>query len=152
MAAGGGAWPVSRSRTIMRDRLLDRRIGPIGDLVELAAVKSVVEHGGEIFRHAGHAPRADRLDARLLDRLEHRARLLAAGHEFAMHRRIVAGELEREPVGVPAHDRGFLRVELARRFRQPDLAAGDARALGGELDLELRLFPRSRADSRSPRA
>ena len=54
----------------------------------------------------GHAPRADRLDARLLDRLEHRARLLPAGHQLAMHGRIVAGELERDGVGMAAHDRG----------------------------------------------
>ena len=61
------------------DRVLDRRVGAVGDLVELAAMEAVVEHGGEILRHARHAARADRLDARLLDRLEHRARLLAAG-------------------------------------------------------------------------
>ena len=54
------------------DRLLDRRIGAVGDFVELAAMKAVVEHGGEILRHARHAARADRLDARLFDRLEHR--------------------------------------------------------------------------------
>ena len=63
-----------------RDRLLDRRIGAVGDLVELAAVEAVVEHGGEILGDAGHAPRADRLDAGLLDRLEHGARLLPARH------------------------------------------------------------------------
>ena len=79
-----------------RDRLLDRRIGAVGDLVELAAMEAVVEHGGQVARHAGHAARADRLDARLLDRLEHRARLLAARHQLAMHHRIVTGELERD--------------------------------------------------------
>ena len=68
-----------------RHRILDRRIGAVGDLVEFAAMVAVVEHGGEILRDAGHAARADRLDARLLDRLEHRARLLAAGHELAVH-------------------------------------------------------------------
>ena len=61
------------------DRFLDRRIGAVGDVVEFAAMEFVVEHGGEIALHAGHAARADRLDARLLDRVEHRARLLAAG-------------------------------------------------------------------------
>ena len=61
------------------------------------------------LRDAGHAARADRLDARLLDRLEHRARLLAAGHELAMHRRIVAGEPQRHRIGMAAHDRGIRR-------------------------------------------
>ena len=136
----------------MRDRVLDRRVGAVGDLVELAAMEAVVEHGGEIVRDAGHAARADRLDARLLDRIEHRARLLAAGHELAMHRRIVAGEPQRDRIGVAAHDRGFALGELARRLRQPRLAAGKARPLGGEADLEVGLAARSRAGSRRPRA
>ena len=89
-----------------RDRFLDRRIGAVGDLVELAAVELVVEHGGEILGDALHAPRADRLDARLLDRLEHRARLLAARHQAAMHGGVVAGDAQRDGVGVAAHDRG----------------------------------------------
>ena len=91
------------------DGLLDRRVGAVGDLVELAAMEAVVDHRGEIVLHADHAARADRLDAGLLDGVEHRAGLLAAGHQPAMHRRIVAGELERHRVGVAAHDRGLLR-------------------------------------------
>ena len=114
------------------DRVLDRRVGAVGDVVELAAMELVVEHRGEILRDALHAPRADRLDARLLDRLEHRARLLAARHLPAMHRRIVAGELQRDRIGVAAHDRGVRCVELARRLGQPRLAARDAGPLGRE--------------------
>ena len=79
-----------------RDRVLDRRIGAVSNVVELAAMEFVVEHGGKVFCDARHAARADRLHARLLDRIEHGARLLAAGHEFAMHIGIVAGELERD--------------------------------------------------------
>ena len=100
------------------------------------------------LRDAVHAPRADRLDARLLDRLEHRARLLAAGHELAVHRRIVAGELQRDRIGMAAHDRGIRAGELARRLGQPRLAADDAGTLGGERDFELGLARRSRAGSR----
>ena len=70
-----------------RQRLLDRRVGAIGDLVELAAVELVVQHGGEIVGDALHAARADRLDAGLLDRLEHGARLLSARHQL----RCIAG-------------------------------------------------------------
>ena len=150
-AAGGGAWPVSRSRTIMATRVLDRRIGAVGDLVELAAMEAVVEHRGEIARHAHHAARADRLDARLLDRLEHRARLLAARHEPAVHRRIVTGELERD-----RHRHGRARSrhpagELARRLGQPRLAAGEARPLGGEGRLRARAS-RDRAQAAGDRA
>ena len=74
------------------ERILDRGIGTVGDLVELAAVKAVVEHGGEIVRDAFHAARTDRFDARLLDRLEHGARLLAAGLQPAVDRRVMAGD------------------------------------------------------------
>ena len=67
-----------------------------------------------LLLHAAHAPRADRFDAGLLDRFEHRARLLAAGHELSMHRRIVTGEPQRNRVGMAAHDRGLALVEPAR--------------------------------------
>ncbi len=122
-----------------RDRLLDRRIGAVGDLVEFSAMETVVEHGREILRHAGHAARADRLDAGLLDRLEHRARLLPARHQLAMHDRIVTGELERDRIGMAAHDRGVGSGELARRLGQACLAADDAGPFGGEGDFELGL-------------
>ena len=122
-----------------RQRVLDRRVGALGDLVEFAAVEFLVEHGGQILGDAVHAPRADRLDARLLDRLEHRARLLAGRLQAAMHRRIVAGKAQRDRIGMAAHDRGLAAAELARRLRQADLAAHQAGTLGGEGDLQLRL-------------
>ena len=129
-------------------RILDRRIGAVGDLVELAAVEAVVEHGGEISCDAAHAARADRLDAGLLDRLEHGARLLAAGRELAMHGRIVTGEPQRHRIGVAAHDRGLALGEPARRLRQPRLAAGQARPLGGERHFEIALAgDRAQADA-----
>ena len=100
------------------------------------------------FVNPAHAPRADRLDARLLDRLEHRARLLAAGRELAMHRRIMAGEPQRNRVGVAAHDGRLPLVEPARRLRQPHLAAGKAGTLGGEGDLDVALAgDRAQADA-----
>ena len=133
------------------DGVLDRRVGAVGDLVELAAMKLVVEHGGEIALHAHHALGADRLDAGLLDRLEHRAGLLAAGHQAPMHRRIVAGELERRGIGMAAHDRGVLPGQLARRLGQPRLAADQAGPLGGERHVELRLA-RDRAQAARHRA
>ena len=134
-----------------RDRILDRRIGAVGDLVELAAVEAVVEHGREILRHAVHAAGADRLDPRLLDGVEHRARLLSARSQAAMHGRIMAGELERDRIGMAAHDRGILPAELARRLRQPHLLAGEPRPLGGKRDLEVRL-PGDRAQATRDRA
>ncbi len=87
MAAAGGGWPGQPLAHHQRDGLLDRSIGAIRDLIELAAMETVVEHGREVFRNAGHSARADRLDARLLDRLEHGARLLPSRHQLAMHER-----------------------------------------------------------------
>ncbi len=133
------------------DRILDRCVGAVRDGVELAAMKLVIQHGGQILRHAFHAPRADRLDARLLHRLEHGARLLAARHVAPVHRRIVAGELERHRIGVPAHDRDILRVELARRLGKTRLAARKAGAFGGKRNFQLRLA-RERAHAARDRA
>ena len=108
LAAGGGAagQPLAHHQ---RQRVGDRRVGAIGDLVEFAAVEALVEHGGEIVGDAVHAPRADRLDAGLLDGLEHRARLLAGRLQAAMHRRVVAGEPQRNRIGMAAHDRRLAR-------------------------------------------
>ena len=119
------------------DGVLDRRVGAVGDVVVFSAMEAVVEHGGEIGLHAAHAARADRLDARLLDRIEHRARLLAARRELAMHRRIVTGEPQRDRIGVTAHDRGLALGEPARRLRQPRLVGGKAGTLGGKADLDI---------------
>ena len=148
MAAGGGAQAGQPLAHHQRERVLDRRIGAVGDLVEFAAVELLVEHGGQILRDAVHAPRADRLDARLLDRLEHRARLLAGRLQAAMHRRIVAGESQRDRVGMAAHDRGFGLAQFARRLRQAHFAAHQAGALGGEGHLEIGLARDARAGSR----
>ena len=106
------------------ERILDRRIGAVGDLVKFAAMEAIVEHGGEILLHAAHAAGADRLDAGLFDGLEHGACLLSAGCKLAVHARIVTGEFERNGVGMAAHDRGFALVKPARWLGQARLAAG----------------------------
>jgi len=121
------------------DRILDRGIGAVADFVVFAPMETVVEHSGEILLHAAHAARADGLDARLLDGFEHRARLLAAGHELAMHRRIVTGEAERDGIRVAAHDCGLALVEPPRRFRQPHLVGGKPGTFGGERHFDVAL-------------
>ena len=77
--------------------------------------------------------------ARLLDRLEHRARLLTRRHQPAMHRRIMAGQLEPDRIGMAAHDRSLLPRQLAGRLRQARLAADQTRTLGGVGDVEIGL-------------
>ena len=134
------------------DGVLDRRVGAVGHIVVLAAMEAVVEHGRQIGLHPAHAARTDRLDAGLLDRIEHCARLLTAGHELAMHRGIVTGEPQRDRIGVPAHDRGLALGEPARRLRQPRLVGGEAGTLGGEADLDIARARQSRAGKCRPRA
>ena len=134
-----------------RQRVLDRRVGALGDLVEFAAVEVLVQHGGQILGDAVHAPRADRLDARLLDRLEHRAPLLAGRLQAAMHRRIVAGNSQCNSIGMATHDRRLALAELARRLRQSDFPAYQAGTLGGERHFEIGLA-RDRAQAAGDRA
>jgi hypothetical protein len=101
-------------------------------------MEPVVEHRREVARYALHPARADRLDARLLDRLEHGTGLLPARHQPAMHRRIVAREPQRHRIGMAADDRRLARGQLARRLGQPRLAGSEPRPLGRKSDLELR--------------
>ena len=51
-AAAGGALPGETLAHHQGERILDRRVGAVGDLVELAAMKAVVQHGREIVRDA----------------------------------------------------------------------------------------------------
>jgi len=69
------------------------------------------------FCDARHPPRADRLDPRLLHRLEHAPRLRISRHQLAVHFRIVAGQFQRDRIGVAAHDRRIALGHLARRLR-----------------------------------
>ena len=61
-----------------RHRILERRVGAVGDLLVLAAAMiAVLQHRRDVGGDAGHAARADGFDARLLDRVEDRAGRLA---------------------------------------------------------------------------
>ena len=87
---GGGRRRLEPGQALahhQRDRVLDRRVGAVGDvLVFAAAMVAVLEHGRDVVADARHAPRADRLDAGLLHGIEHGAGGLALRREPAMHR------------------------------------------------------------------
>ena len=123
------------------ERVLERRIGAVGDLLVFAAAMiAVLQHGRDVGGDAGHAPGADGFDARLLDRVEHGAGRLALGGELAVKRRIVAGEPQRHGIGIAAQDRHVLRGQPPRRLRQAGLVlAHERRTVGGEGDLEIGL-------------
>ena len=107
-ALEGGASPVSRSRT--------RRARASGsgasersvEFVDAASLIALLEARGEIGGDAFHALRADGLDPRLLDRLEHGARLAARRRELRVQRWIVAGDGESRGVGMAADHRDLV--------------------------------------------
>ena len=119
-----------------RDRVLERRFLARARLGERAAVVAVVEHGGDVRRHALHAARADGFDPRLLDRVEQRARRRALRREAPVDRVVVAGEAQRERIGEAADDRRLARIGLARRLGQPRLGALPARSTSEGLSAE----------------
>ena len=132
-------------------RIGQRRVGAVGDFVILAAMKVIVEHRGEILGNAGHPPRADRLHPCLLHRLEHAARLRIARHQLAMHLRIVAGEFQRDRIGMAAHDRGVALGHLACRLGQTGLARRKPGTFGGKAHFQFRRLG-DRAQARRHRA
>jgi len=119
--------------------VLDRRVGAVGDLLVVAAMVAVLEHGGEIAADAGHPPCADRFDPSLLDGVEDGAGGPALGRLGAVEGRIVTGEPQRQRVADSAGDRDVAAGQLARRLGHLGLMTGQARPVGGEGDLEVRL-------------
>ena len=122
--------------------IFDRRIGPIRDIGEVAAVVAILQHGRKVRGDAVHTPRPDGLDPDLLYRLEYGAGGLRLGQQTTMRRRIVAGELQRHGISVAANDGGLTEGEFARRFRQPGLGgvaeARDIGLVGRKTDLQFR--------------
>ena len=106
------------------DRVFHGRIGALGDFLIIAAMEAILEHGRQIGGDAHHPPRADRLDARLLDRFEHGPRRIGFREHAPVDRGVVAGKPQCHRVGVPAQDRRVVLGHAPRRLREP-------RTLGG---------------------
>ena len=123
-----------------RHRFLERRLVAVARVGVGAAMVAVVEHRGQIGGDALHAARADRLDPRLLDRVEQRARSRILRRVAAMDRVVVAGEPQRHRIGEAAQDRRLARIGLARRLGQararPVRPADQRGLVGGEGDFE----------------
>jgi hypothetical protein len=82
-----------------------------------------VERMAQIVGDARIAAAAQRLDARTLDRVEHRARHCLGGGVAQVHRAIVMLQPQREPVGEATRLRHLLRRQRARRHRNLDMFA-----------------------------
>jgi hypothetical protein len=116
------------------DGLVERRVLAAHRRLRPGAGEFLVEHGVEIGGDAFHAPRADGLDAGLLDRIEYGAGRWPLRDITPMHGVVVAGETQRHRIGVTTQHRGGLGVELARRLGQAGagaLAHADKRRLVG---------------------
>ncbi len=115
-------------------RLGQRHVVALADMLVALAAIALVEHGREIGGDAGHAPRAQRLDPRLLGALEDGARGLAARQAPRMERGIVVAQLERGGVGGAAHGRRLGMAQIARRQREAHPRARGGRRLGAIAD------------------
>ncbi len=116
---------------------------------------AIVEHRREVGGDALHPARADRLDPRLLDRIEQRPGRRILRRVAPMHRVAVASETQRERVRLAANDRRLPWIRLARRLRQARLRAFRAgrqrRLVGGKGDLKFGMAgerPRARGKAR----
>ena len=112
------------------DRLDQRHVVALGHMLVALAAIALVEHRPRLAATADHAPRAERLDPRLLDAFEDRARGLAHRHAARMHGGVVIAQLQRHRIGGAAHRPGFGIGEIARRrgrrSRVPAAPAGSA--------------------------
>ncbi len=119
-----------------RQRIGQRRLGPFG-LRRHAAPRIAVFHAGiEIGGHAFHALGADRLDARLLDGLEHGAGIAARRRQRPVQAVVVAGHGEGGRVRVAADHGDLVLGGNARGLGHAGGLAGEARWLAGEHHLD----------------
>ena len=105
------------------DHVGDRRVVLGLDAGMAALVGALAPQGREIVGDAGHAAGAQRLDADLLDRLEDRARGLAARHAAQMRLAVVVAQLQRHRIGLAAHAAHILDRQVAGRHGDARLAA-----------------------------
>ena len=76
-------------------------------------LEAIVEHGGDVVRHAFHTQRANSIASGLLNRLEYRSRVGTGGRAPCVKLGIMAGDFQRHRVAQPARDRNLGSRELA---------------------------------------
>jgi hypothetical protein len=119
---GGGFSAGQRLAHHQRDRFFDRCVGAAVDRRKfaLAYLSDSIDRG--FVAVPAMAARADRLDARLLDGVEDRARLWPSGASWVWILLVMAGAAQRHRIAEAARNGDFLRGWLLgkfwRRFRQ----------------------------------
>ena len=133
------ATPASCSRRISPSASASGASSLSADLGEVGAEQPVFEHFVDVAGHAGHAHAAQRLDARLLERVEGGARLGLGRGALAVGCRVVAGEPHGHGVALAAGNGDVARGRQARQVGEPRLVGGQHRPVGREADLEFGL-------------
>ncbi len=80
-----------------------------------ALVRALAIKGREVVGDAGHLARAEGFHADLLDRLEDRARGLAARHAAQVRLAVVVAHLQRHRIGLAAHAAHVFHRKVACR-------------------------------------
>jgi hypothetical protein len=117
-----------RSRAIRASAVCKGQLVLAGHAVIALALAFLGEAGAQVGGDAGHVLGADGLDAHVLQRVEHLARLAAGGGAGGVGGLVVVAQLERHGVGGAAQlghlGGGRARVGRGRRARLPETPAG----------------------------
>src|SRR5690606_19515025 len=119
-----------------RQRFFQPRVRTVRGVAQIGPGVLVLQHGGDVVRHALHYSGADRLDASLLDSIEHGAGELALGGELQVNALVMAGTFERHGIAKATGDGDIHPGGLLPRFGQSGAAARQRRPILGEADLE----------------
>ncbi|MEJ1969850.1 MAG: hypothetical protein WDN03_14615 [Rhizomicrobium sp.] len=114
----GGGSPVSFSRTIRPSTSADRGIGAYPRLGQAALGQPLFQSRRQVVRHTLHRQRSDRLDARLLGGFEHGGGIGRLRTVLVVHLVLVMRLAQGVSVAGTAHDRHFMRRQVARRQRK----------------------------------
>ena len=140
----GGLRQVPAGELLAHDhgeRFGDRYFLGHGAVVVALAPAALLEGGIEVGCDAGEPIRPQRLDPRLLDRVEDCARRLAARLLAHVGALVVVAEPQRQRIGRAPHQLHIERVEIARRERKLDLVARNLGLVRAEGDLKLLASP-----------
>ena len=133
----GGGSPVSRSRTSSDTAEASGTSSRLRARVKGSVAQPQLDQPGEIVAHARHGARAQRLAARLLGGVEHRARGFVGGRGAGVELRVVISELERGGVGEAARLGDLARLQRAPRHRRLDALARSRRRVAGKAQFDL---------------
>ena len=136
LGGGGGGLAGDALARQHGECCVQRQLVLAGHPVVAFGLAFLVQADVQVMRDAFHVLGADVLDADILQRVEHFARLLAGGHAGGMGAFIVVAQLERQCIGLAAQLGHLGRRKGAGGQRQASALAGEASGAGLEGDLD----------------